>query len=137
MLSNLVNNFSEGVDYFRYFVQAFEVNTSPCVRPFDLPHMLPVPRLQTALVKKNKQTEHLKNFFFFVPALTVSYIDAIRAAKDCMDKTIRVCGCEWYRWVKCAGLMLSDHCRARKRTSLMMALPLALPTSLPFSTKQR
>lgn len=65
VLSTLMKNFSEGIDYFQVLVQVFQQ------------------------VMLSKEHPYLKNFYMIIPALCINYVDTIRVSKDKMDKVKR------------------------------------------------
>ena len=42
---------------------------------------------------RSAKNAHLAHFYIIVPALTISFVDAMLHAKDRLQKKVRACGC--------------------------------------------
>jgi WASH complex subunit 7 len=87
--TTLLQHFSEDVDYFRMLVTYFDESIQKL--------MLATERSATAgedaagsssgkRSRKRSKESHLKSFYACVPALTLSFVDASKVAKDNLDK---------------------------------------------------
>jgi WASH complex subunit 7 len=103
VLRNLTSNFSEGVDYFTLLVNVFQhvltkkdktstdTAVAPPVAPVDPNNPnAAAPAPAPAKEKEKDGTDsHLRNFFLIIPALTLSFVDSLRTAKERMEKTVK------------------------------------------------
>jgi len=115
VLKNLTSNFSEGVDYFRLLVSVFQhvllksEKKGGASGAGDAGAAAPAPPPPTpsgpdgapaagaagagapaaAPAKKEREDSHLRNFFLVIPALTLSFVDNLRNAKDRMEKSVK------------------------------------------------
>lgn len=95
VLANLSASFAEGSDFFKLLVTVFHhVLLSPTAAP---------PPAAAAAAGGggsgsgsgggNTGESHLRNFFLIVPALTLSFVDSLRTAKDRMEKNVKGTEC--------------------------------------------
>lgn len=106
VLRNLTSNFSEGVDYFTLLVNVFQhvltkkdktnadANaTVPSTAPTDPNNPTASTTAPAPAPAKEKEKDgadsHLRNFFLIIPALTLSFVDSLRTAKERMEKTVK------------------------------------------------
>jgi len=87
VLANLSASFAEGSDFFKLLVTVFH-------------HVLLSPTAPAAPAAGGSSSgssstgeSHLRNFFLIVPALTLSFVDSLRTAKDRMEKNVKGTEC--------------------------------------------
>eukprot|EP01138_Halocafeteria_seosinensis_P007157 gb/GECG01007318.1/.p1 GENE.gb/GECG01007318.1/~~gb/GECG01007318.1/.p1 ORF type:complete len:1159 (+),score=171.46 gb/GECG01007318.1/:1-3477(+) len=86
VISNLLQNFSESVNYFKLMVDMFRNTVSRALEHEANKDIGETGEGNTRRKKRKKQDDYLRNFFMIVPSLTISYINALRGAKDRLDK---------------------------------------------------
>lgn len=86
VLANLTASFAEGVDYFQLLVSVFQHSLLGARNGGGgaaVDGATPPPK------KKDREESHLRNFVLVVPALTISFVENLRAAKDRMEKSVK------------------------------------------------
>jgi WASH complex subunit 7 len=100
VVKNLTASFAEGSDYFKLLVGVFQhvllgskggggggggSSSSGAANPTNAS----AAASEGAARKDGKADNDLRNFFLIIPALTLSFVDNLRAAKDRMDKSVK------------------------------------------------
>lgn len=103
VIKNLTTNFSEGTDYFQLLVSVFQLSLLKPKGDAATDGGAAAGGAGAGAAggdaaggdggKKKRRDKgedgHLRNFFLMVPALTLSFIDNMRSAKDRMEKTVK------------------------------------------------